>query len=82
MSSSGVTSLSGSNFGKIFSRCFGNGCCAPSPAMASGDNQGLFSSMLVRKLNFGLGDGGLVQVGLVLGGLGGLEPPASASGKS
>ena len=50
--------------------------------MASMAIQGLFVAMVARKLKFGLGDGGLVQVGLVSGGLGGLEPPSYALGKS
>ena len=50
--------------------------------MSSTTNQGLFAAMVARKLKFGLGDGGLVQVGLFVEGSGGLEPPASASGKS
>ena len=45
-------------------------------------NQGLFEAMVSRKIKFGLGCGGLVQVGLFSGGLGGLEPPSSSSGKS
>ena len=80
--SSGVTLLSWSNFGKSFSRCFGNGCCELDTAMASTTNQGLFAAMMDRKLKFGLGNKGLVQGGLVLGGLGGLESPASTLGKS
>ena len=70
----GETSLSGSNFGKR--------CCISGTAMTFVANQGLLASMVARKLKFGLGDAGLVQVGLFLGGLGGLEPPTYASGKS
>ena len=51
-------------------------------ATTSATNQGLFAAMVVRKLKFGLGDGGLVQVVLFLGGSGGPEPPSSTSGKS
>ena len=50
--------------------------------MASTANQGLLEAMLARKLKFGRGDGGLVQVGLVSRGSRGPEPPASALGKS
>ena len=50
--------------------------------MASVANQGLFSAMVAKKLKFGLGDGGLVQVGLFSGGSRGPEPPTSTSGKS
>ena len=65
MWSSGVTLLSGSNFNKSFFGCFGNGCYEPRTAMTSTANQGILAAMLARKLNIGLGDGGLVQGGLV-----------------
>ena len=61
---------------------FGKGCCIPSTKMESATNQGLFAAMVSRKLKFGLGDGGLVQVGLFSGGLGGPKPPTSAPGNS
>ena len=67
---------------EVFSGCFGNGCCIPSTATTSMTNQGLFVAMVARKLKFGLGDGGLVQVGLVSGGSGGLEPPTYTSRRS
>ena len=50
--------------------------------MASATSQDLLASILARKLKFGLGDGGLVQEGLVPGGLGRPEPPILASEKS
>ena len=50
--------------------------------MASATNQVLLAAMVARKLKFGLGDGGLLQVGLFSRGLGGPEPPVSASRKS
>ena len=71
--------MSGSNFGKSFLGCFGSGWCAPGTAMTFVANQGIFVAMVARKLKFGLGDGGLIQVVLFSGGL---EPPSSASGMS
>jgi hypothetical protein len=67
---------------KAFLGCLGNGYCIMGTAMASTANQGLFAAMVAINIKFGLGDGGLVQLGLVLRGSGGPEPPASASGKS
>ena len=75
-------SLSGSNFGKSFSGCFGSGCCAPGTAMASVANQGLFTAMVAMNLKFGLGDVGVAPIVFFSRGSGGPEPPSSASGKS
>ena len=75
MWSSGVTLLSGSNFGRSFSRCFGNGWCVSGTAWHFVANQCLLVAMVARKLKLGLGYGGLVS-----GGLRGPEPLASAQG--
>ena len=63
---------------RAFLGCSGNGYCALSTAMASTTSHGLLATMLARKLKFGRGDGGFVQVGLVSRGSWGPEPPASA----
>ena len=47
--------------------------------MESIARQGLLDAILARNLKFGLGYGGLVQVGFVSGGSGGPEPPACVS---
>ena len=68
-------------FWQKFSGCLGSGCCALGTAMASAANQGLFATILDLNMKFDLGDVGVKQVVLSLGGLGGLEPPSSTSGK-
>ena len=80
--SSGVISLSGSNFGKRFLGCFGSECCAPGTATASATNHILFVAMVAINLKFDLGDVGVAPIVLFLGGSGGPEPPSSASGRS
>ncbi|CAF4379680.1 unnamed protein product, partial [Adineta steineri] len=66
-----VISLSGSNFGKSFSGCFGSGCCALGTATTSMINHGLFAAMVAINLKVGLGDVGVAPAVLFSGGSGG-----------